>query len=167
MVSWQAFPSLPPCAPLAFLSRLKLPFPSLSNACHAGYNKNRRVACYRRFNEIRGCSELPTIRYYPLNSVTQMKPKSTQLWKVTICQQTYGPPWLRKAKIKTGPLGCVTPLRRSVYIIPSFTSASIHSTWPRMAVQCSGVSPYLLQLFQSAPLLSSNFTQLTWPCLAA
>ena len=24
--------------PLAFLSRLKLPFPSLSNACHAGYN---------------------------------------------------------------------------------------------------------------------------------
>ena len=23
-------------APLAFLSRLKLPFPSLSNACHAG-----------------------------------------------------------------------------------------------------------------------------------
>ena len=29
-------PSLPPGAPLAFLSRLKLPFPSLSNACHAG-----------------------------------------------------------------------------------------------------------------------------------
>ena len=27
----------PPRAPLAFLSRLKLPFPSLSNACHAGY----------------------------------------------------------------------------------------------------------------------------------
>ena len=37
MVSWQAFPSLPPRAPLAFLSHLKLPFPSLSNACHAGY----------------------------------------------------------------------------------------------------------------------------------
>ena len=37
MVSRQAFPSLPPCAPLAFLSHLKLPFPSLSNACHAGY----------------------------------------------------------------------------------------------------------------------------------
>ena len=42
MVSWQAFPSLLPRAPLAFLSRLnlpfpKLPFPSLSNACHAGY----------------------------------------------------------------------------------------------------------------------------------
>ena len=26
-----------PRAPLSFLSRLKLPFPSLSNACHAGY----------------------------------------------------------------------------------------------------------------------------------
>ena len=26
-------------APLAFLSRLKLPFPSLSNACHAGYKR--------------------------------------------------------------------------------------------------------------------------------
>ena len=37
MVSWQAFPSLPPRAPLALLSHLKLPFPSLSNACHAGY----------------------------------------------------------------------------------------------------------------------------------
>ena len=37
MVSWQTCPSLPPRAPLAFLSRLKLPFPSLSNACHAGY----------------------------------------------------------------------------------------------------------------------------------
>ena len=37
MVSWQAFPSPPPRAPLAFLSHLKLPFPSLSNACHAGY----------------------------------------------------------------------------------------------------------------------------------
>ena len=37
MVSWQAFPSLPLRAPLAFLSHLKLPFPSLSNACHAGY----------------------------------------------------------------------------------------------------------------------------------
>jgi len=29
--------SLLPRTPLAFLSRLKLPFPSLSNACHAGY----------------------------------------------------------------------------------------------------------------------------------
>ena len=43
MVSWQAFPSLLPRAPLAFLSRpklpfLKLPFPSLSNASHAGYH---------------------------------------------------------------------------------------------------------------------------------
>ena len=28
MVSWQTFPSLLPRAPLAFLSRLKLPFPS-------------------------------------------------------------------------------------------------------------------------------------------
>ena len=42
IVSWQAFPSLLPRAPLAFLSRpklpfLKLPFPSLSNASHAGY----------------------------------------------------------------------------------------------------------------------------------
>ena len=37
MVSWQAFPSLPPRAPLAFLSPLKLSFPSLSNACLAGY----------------------------------------------------------------------------------------------------------------------------------
>ena len=42
MVSWQAFSSLLPRAPLAFLSRLKLPspklpFPSLSNAYHAGY----------------------------------------------------------------------------------------------------------------------------------
>ena len=39
MVSWQAFPSLPPSAPLAFPSRPKPPFPSLSNACHAGYTK--------------------------------------------------------------------------------------------------------------------------------
>ena len=37
MVSWQAFPSLPPRAPLAFLPHLKLPFPSLWNACQAGY----------------------------------------------------------------------------------------------------------------------------------
>ena len=43
MASLQAFPSsLLPRAPLAFLSRLKLPFPKLpfpspSNACHAGY----------------------------------------------------------------------------------------------------------------------------------
>ena len=42
MVSWQAFPSLLPRAPLPFLSRLKLPFPklpfpSLLNACHASY----------------------------------------------------------------------------------------------------------------------------------
>ena len=37
MVFLQAFPSLPPRALLAFLSRQKLPFPSLSNACHAGY----------------------------------------------------------------------------------------------------------------------------------
>ena len=29
----------PPRAPLAFLSHLKLPFPSVSNACHAGYDK--------------------------------------------------------------------------------------------------------------------------------
>ena len=28
----------PGSASLAFLSRLKLPFPSLSNACHAGYS---------------------------------------------------------------------------------------------------------------------------------
>ena len=45
MVSWQAFPSLLPRAPLAFLSQLKLffpklPFPSLANACHAGYTTN-------------------------------------------------------------------------------------------------------------------------------
>ena len=40
MVSWQAFPSLPPRAPLTFLSHLKLPFPSLSNACHAGYSND-------------------------------------------------------------------------------------------------------------------------------
>ena len=39
MVSLQTFPSLPPRTPLAFLSRQKLPFPSLSNACHTGcYN---------------------------------------------------------------------------------------------------------------------------------
>ena len=39
MVSWRVFPSLPPHVPLAlaFLSRLKLPFPPLSNTCHAGY----------------------------------------------------------------------------------------------------------------------------------
>ena len=42
MVSWQVFPSLLPHAPLAFLWRQKLPFPKLpfpsfSNACHAGY----------------------------------------------------------------------------------------------------------------------------------
>ena len=43
MVSWQAFPSLPPRAPLAFLSHLKLPFPSLSNACHAGYCQNHEI----------------------------------------------------------------------------------------------------------------------------
>ena len=30
-------PSLPPRAPLTFPSRLKPPFPSLSNTCHAGY----------------------------------------------------------------------------------------------------------------------------------
>ena len=40
--------SLLPRAPLAFLSRLKLPFPklpfpSLSNACHAGYSLNKEV----------------------------------------------------------------------------------------------------------------------------
>ena len=37
MVFLQAFPALPPRAPLAFLSRQKLPFPSLSNACQTGY----------------------------------------------------------------------------------------------------------------------------------
>ena len=37
MVFLQAFPALPPRAPLAFLSRQKLPFPSLSNARHPGY----------------------------------------------------------------------------------------------------------------------------------
>ena len=38
MVFLQAFPARPPPrAPLAFLSRQKLPFPSLSNACNAGY----------------------------------------------------------------------------------------------------------------------------------
>ena len=37
MVFLRAFPALPPRAPLAFLSRQKLPFPSLSNACQAGY----------------------------------------------------------------------------------------------------------------------------------
>ena len=45
MVSLQAFPTLPPRAPLAFLSRQKLPFPSLSNACHAGYY-NVYLICY-------------------------------------------------------------------------------------------------------------------------
>ena len=50
MVSWQAFPSLLPRAPLAFLSRLKLPFPklplpSLSNACHAGYLSQCHLHC--------------------------------------------------------------------------------------------------------------------------
>ena len=40
-------------APLAFLSRPKPPFPSLSNACHAGYCDS----CYyneMRFGETRG-----------------------------------------------------------------------------------------------------------------
>ena len=37
MVFLQAFLALPLRAPLAFLSRQKLPFPSLSNDCHAGY----------------------------------------------------------------------------------------------------------------------------------
>ena len=37
MVFLKAFPSLPTRAPFAFLSRQKLPFPSLSNTCHAGY----------------------------------------------------------------------------------------------------------------------------------
>ena len=39
MVSWQVFPSLPPRVPLdlMFLTRLKIPFPPLSNACHTGY----------------------------------------------------------------------------------------------------------------------------------
>ena len=57
MVSWQAFPSLLPRAPLAFLSRpklpfLKLPFPSLSNASHAGYVK--RYMTKRWFSRIVG-----------------------------------------------------------------------------------------------------------------
>ena len=46
MVSWQAFSSLPPRAPLAFLSHLKLPFPSLSNACHAGPFPSLSNACH-------------------------------------------------------------------------------------------------------------------------
>ena len=50
MVSWQAFLSLPPRAPLAFLWRLKLPFPSLSNARHAGYSAAR----YTYINTYRG-----------------------------------------------------------------------------------------------------------------
>ena len=47
------FPSLLPRAPLAFLSRpklpfSKLPFPSLSNACHAGYSYRRAVCSWLR-----------------------------------------------------------------------------------------------------------------------
>ena len=41
MVSWQASHSLPARVPLTFLSHLKLPFPSLYNACHTGYNYYR------------------------------------------------------------------------------------------------------------------------------
>ena len=57
MVSWQAFLSLPPRAPLAFLSRLKLPFPSLSNARHAGYSAAR----YTYINTYRGQNPEPEI----------------------------------------------------------------------------------------------------------
>ena len=58
MVSWQAFPSLLPRAPLAFLSRLKLPFPklpfpSLSNAWHAGYSRQRTPPSSRQFKPTR------------------------------------------------------------------------------------------------------------------
>ena len=57
MVSWQAFLSLPPRAPLAFLWRLKLPFPSLSNARHAGYSAAR----YTYINTYRGQNPEPGI----------------------------------------------------------------------------------------------------------
>ena len=64
MASWQAFPSFPPRAPLAFLSHLKLPFSSLSNACHAGYNRSDGCegrGCARRLVRIlhRSTSSLP------------------------------------------------------------------------------------------------------------
>ena len=39
-----SFPPSSSAPALAFLSRLKLPFPSLSNACHAGYLSNNRAA---------------------------------------------------------------------------------------------------------------------------
>ena len=65
MVSWQAFSSLPPRAPLAFLSHLKLPFPSLSNACHAGY----RDQCMRRLKPLlcqEWCQSLKTKQKMPV-----------------------------------------------------------------------------------------------------
>ena len=51
MVSWQAFPSLPPRAPLAFLSHLKLPFPRLpfqTPATQARLLVEKYVACQSR-----------------------------------------------------------------------------------------------------------------------
>ena len=59
MVSWQAFPSLPPRAPLAFPSRPKPPFLSLSNACHAGYPM---VCLYGLRRQYGRCSGLPNKR---------------------------------------------------------------------------------------------------------
>ena len=48
------FPSFPPRAPLAFLSRWKLPFPSLSNAYHAGWYspvQSFQTACIKSLRE--------------------------------------------------------------------------------------------------------------------
>ena len=55
MVSWQAFSSLPPRAPLAFLSRLKLPFFPLSNACYRRLLERER----KRFSYSSQAGEAP------------------------------------------------------------------------------------------------------------
>ena len=58
MVSWQAFPSLPPRAPLA----PKTPFPSLSNACHAGYSQLSAVIIQRLVDREKGLCKLEVFK---------------------------------------------------------------------------------------------------------
>ena len=55
-------------APLAFLSRLKLPFPPLSNACDAGYVLPRatRFLKFLNFRVISSINQNPTFEWFPL-----------------------------------------------------------------------------------------------------